>query len=493
MIIKESKGKINRSNNVRKTKWSFLNWNPPRTKESYEKTLIVAASYFKEEILTDLMNKKIIKKGETPTRKNVIEGGHHSFISAIDHRKLSYNSILKIISLKLNRLNEEWNFLNWDNKGKLISKKQIIEKAKDYLIKHILTEDFKLGFGLRENEAPTRQNLIDSGYKNFVSAIYNRKLSYNEILRKAELKLNLDKEKYKNFNWSITGIPRTKDQALENAKTYFLNNILNDKFRSKYHLGEGEAPSTELKNKNFVNFLWRGLYVRNLSYNDLLEKLGLLPHKGTVFSKVGRLFHWIAERIFLQHTKNKCCYSFYEVYPNRFGKSGSRNHCDNSIIVEENFRNLTKFSKKIPEDIKIINIDYYLGTSEKYSRMHCMKGYQDKNKLLLLVPINAQKQLKIPLGIPYKHRVKILDPNSFIDFFGYKEKLYDDFINSIDLAKKSTYSKNHRKTLEELSLINKRIIKTNYNFSQNELEDYLKSNLDFLKCKSDKSSIEFFL
>ena len=41
-----------------------------------------------------------------------------------------------------------------------------------------------------------RKELENQGHKDFFSAIYSRKLNYNEILGKARIKLNLDFEKY---------------------------------------------------------------------------------------------------------------------------------------------------------------------------------------------------------------------------------------------------------------------------------------------------------
>ena len=488
--------KLNKNNQKiyrRKTKWDFLKWIPPRNSQSHQIAINNAVIYFNEIIIPDLLKKNVIVDEKSISSTILEKNGRKDFISAIYRYKISYNDILKRSKFKLNRLIDFWNFLDWNDNGNPRVKEKVLENAKNFLLNNILTDELKIDIGLGINEAPTRQLLIDAGYHDFFSALYKRKLKYNDILRKTKLKINKDLNKYSFLNWSPSGNPRTKEQALENAVDYFLEKILTYKVKKKYNLEKGECPTSCINEKSFHNFLWRGLYTRNLLYNEVIEKAGLIPHNQGILANIGKDFHWIGERILLEHIRKNNCLSFYEIYPSKYASQYNQNHCDICIIVNINLKKLSELTQKIPNKVKILIIDFYMGSSKDYTIDHCLKGYQDKNKFLILVPINTKKEIYIPEKVPHRNHVKILNPISLLEFLGINGALYEEFLNSVEIAQKATYNDSYKIRLKNLAEKSKKIIKTQFDYGQKDLENHLKHELHLLSYNPGKHMIDYFL
>ncbi|MFX1460842.1 MAG: hypothetical protein ACFFBT_15390, partial [Promethearchaeota archaeon] len=73
---------------------------------SYNKIIEVAANYFKEVVLTDLINKKAILKEQNPSTKILKKFGHHDFFKAISKRGLQYNELLVEVGYEPNFANK---------------------------------------------------------------------------------------------------------------------------------------------------------------------------------------------------------------------------------------------------------------------------------------------------------------------------------------------------------------------------------------------------
>jgi len=488
-IIKKKNKEIHR----RKTKWDFLKWIPPRNSQSHKIAINNAVKYFNEIIIPDLLKKNVIINEKSISSTILEKNGYRDFISAIYRYKISYNDLLKRSKFKLNKLINFWNFLDWNDNGNPRMKEKALENAKNFLLNNILTDELKIDISLGINEAPTRQLLIDVGYHDFFSALYKRKLKYNDILRKTELKINKDLNKYSLLNWNPSGNPRTKEQALENAVDYLFEKILTYKVKKKYNLVKGECPTSYINEKSFHNFLWRGLYTRKLLYNEVIEKAGLIPHNQVISANIGKDFHWIGERILLEHTRKNNCLSFYEIYPCKYSTLYNQNHCDICIIVNINLKKLSEFTQKIPDKVKILIIDFYMGSSEVYTIDHCLKGYQDKNKFLILVPINTKKEIYIPEKVPHRNQVKILNSINLLKFLGINGALYEDFLNSVEIAQKAIYNDSYRIQLKNLAEKSKKIIKIKFDYGQKDLENHLKNELHLLSFNPGKQVIDYYL
>ncbi len=154
----------------------------------------------------------------------------------------------------------------------------------------------------------------------------------------------------------------------------------------------------------------------------------------TLNQKIGTAFHWIAEYIFMMDTRiDKNCKSYYEAKIH--DDDGHRP--DNSVKVNKNFRDLSEEAKKVSEDINWVNVDYYLFHSSKRSIYKSDRGYQSKDSLLILAPLNIKSDIKTR-----QENVKILSPLNFCKFFGFSKERKKQYIEFARLALKATNKKN---------------------------------------------------
>ncbi len=396
---------------------------------------------------------------------------------------------------------DKWIFLWQDSEGEPITIEQAIDLAAKYLIKEVLkhnTNNYDLDF---------INNVLDRN--DFISALSERGIRYNEVLVTAGLELHSEPGKWGALDWSLDRFPRTYEDALNNAAKHLKKLMLDynyekdkipsqeyilkyhgdfhgalrrydidfydvlkktgspvDKFRKKWWLFDNDEQGTRLapkeqeetiftlfKEKIFPIYMVQGLIEGNLgpsydeavdvlkdtefhgfvsainargvSHGSLLLSVGISP-RITPNQQAGIAFHWIAEWIFMKHTRiDNNCISFYE------SKSDEESliRPDNTILVNKEFRKLSKYSKLIPSNIKLIHVDYYLTYSSKRSQYKHGRGYQNKDSILFLVPLNIKDSRKTPLK-----NVKILSVYDFCDFFDFSDELRRKFIHFARLA-----------------------------------------------------------
>ena len=179
-----------------------------------------------------------------------------------------------------------------------------------------------------------------------------------------------------------------------------------------------------MKDTEFHGFL-SAIGARGVTHGSLLLSVGLSP-RITQNQRAGIAFHWIAENIFMKHTKiNHNCISFYESKINEedFVRP------DNTIIVNKDFQKLSRYTMQIPLNIKNIHIDYYLIHSSKRSHYKFGRGYQSKDSILILVPLNIKKSK----NTQYMN-IKILSVYDFCDFIGFSDDVRREFIHFARLA-----------------------------------------------------------
>jgi len=179
-----------------------------------------------------------------------------------------------------------------------------------------------------------------------------------------------------------------------------------------------------LKATEFHGFI-SAINARGVPHGSLLLSVGLSP-RITPNQQAGIAFHWIAENIFMKHTRiDNNCLSFYE------SKINEENFVrpDNTTLLDKEFRKLSKWTIQIPSKIKYIHIDYYLIHSSKRQQYKFERGYQRNDSILILVPLNIRKSK------PTQHRnVKILSVYDFCDFFGFSDDRRREFIHFARLA-----------------------------------------------------------
>ena len=270
-------------------------------------------------------------------------------------------------------------------------------------------------------------------------------------------------------------------------------------------MGINQAPTAEMLEIDHMDFA-SAIKHRNLLFNDILEGAGYEPHEILIFQQAGNYRHIIEERIFLEHTREKGVNSFYEAYTNiytdkkdypNYFKNYGLSHGDNCCIIDLNFKNLSIEAKNLyydRNDIKMIIIDYYLGNSPKNTKDHCLRGYQGKEKMLIIIPSFANKAQAPPQDIPFRKKVKVLDPDTFSDLIGFDDRLKNELKYAIKLANDATWKNDgSMNELRRLAKESRKIIRKKYNFGQKELEDFIKKSKslsNILKYNPDRSTVD---
>jgi len=334
---------------------------------------------------------------------------------------------------------------------------------------------------LGDDEAPTLKMLKEFGYGAWVSAFRKNGIKYNDILREAGFKLNRE-------------IDKREKMTLEGAAEDLKNKIMPD-LREKNSelvelgdpkgkiLGDDEAPTLKML-KEFGYGLWVSAFRKNgIKYNDVIREAELIPYDYRTAAKIGSNLHIILESIFLDHTRSLNCNSYSEI---RHANLINKNRPDNTIIRDDIFiKNIEKEYKsnkiRIPDNIKLINVDYVFGDNKSNIQNKLFRGYQSKEKFLIIVSTNEKIKFKIPPEIPYRKNVRVVSYVEFGDFIGYEPDVLKEFERVIDLAKLAFNRKRARDELFTISLKKSEIIKKKFSNMQDSFEDQLrKIGLDYL-------------
>jgi len=463
--------------NIDHEKYKFLNYDQNGNRITPEEKLDVALDHYNNIILPDLMKipevKQKIESGNPPALDDLIKYGHPGFIAPLSQKepKIHYNTLVGAAGLKPNVDHNKYRFINYNEQGTPRLYEQKMEIAKEFLNNNIIPKLIEKGL-IKPWETPGVRELVKGGFSGFFPslAFKEQKIDYNDLILAAGLNPNITHGRWDFIKYDHNGNILSKEEKLANAADYF-NKIVYPDLVQKGAVKQGESPTSldlqDYKHEDFLSAL-RGKEPK-VSFNRFIEYAGFTPHEFNALSTVGSNFHWAAEKIFLEHTRNHNCTSFYEV---------SRNG-DNSIIVDNNFKNLSNgadlFTQLRP-NIKIINFDYFLSNSEQSKTDHSQRNYQSENIALCLIPLNANEPQDVDQEIPHSKNVLVLNPEGFAAFMGYKDEICDKFIESVQLARMAVYDDEAREILSEMKVEAYDALKSNendLNYSTKEFRNYL--------------------
>lgn len=444
--------------------WEFLYQKPDNSLRIRGETIKIAADYLLGTVIPKLIEKGIMFPDKTPRYNDLAENGYAGFLTTLGNGKWSvkFNEILRSASLRLNKDTISYNFLN-----RPTNNNEKLEQASEFFIDNIYPELIKDGL-IKKGQSPTKEIIYNTLFRNFIWAIEGHGLRYNDILKLNSLEVNRPSFKWNFLFKNEKKQPYSLSETLKIASEYFKKNIIT-KMLDEGKIVEGQIPFRSLINK-FSGFLYALSDSHfHITYTELVESSGLIPNNGPILSKVGMNYHNIAEKLFLQHTRGNNCNSFYE-----------SKGFDNVIHIDDSFKNLSKDAKKLAErykNVKIVIIDYYLGNSRENLDKHIKRGYQGKERLLILVPVFAQKSSEL-LNI---NNVELMSPLRFADLFGYEDEFRSAFFEAIGLAKESIYDLKARLILRKKAVKDLRIIKETFPYKEKEFLDFLrKSNQENL-------------
>ncbi|GAG87871.1 unnamed protein product, partial [marine sediment metagenome] len=191
---------------------------------------------------------------QAPTLNN-LRVENNDFVSAIGHRKLSFNDIIKEAKLEVNIPRGKWSFLDNNADGNSLNYDQRVQNAADYLKNEILTEKYKQDKNLEFNQAPTLDKLREE-HGDFVAAIGDHHISYNDIIKEANFEINIPRGKWSFLDTNAEGNLLTYDQSVQNAAEYLKNEILTEKFKQDNNIELNQAPTIpqlQEEHKDFIS------------------------------------------------------------------------------------------------------------------------------------------------------------------------------------------------------------------------------------------------
>jgi hypothetical protein len=463
--------------NIDQEKYKFLNYDQNNSRISTEEKFNIALEHYQKTIIPDLMKipeiKQKIEMGNPPAIDDLNDHGHPGFIGPLSQKepKIQYNTLIEAAGFNPNVDHDKYRFLNYNEQGTPRLYEQKMEIAKDFFNNNIIPKLIEKDL-IKPGETPGLREIVKGGFSGFFPSLAFKgdKIDYNELAQAVNLEPNITHGRWDFIKYDHTGNILSKEEKLANATEYFNKTIYPDLVQKGAIRQGGSPTSLDLQNCNHVDFLsaLRGKEPK-VSFNRFIEYAGFTPHDFNALSPVGSNFHWTAERVFLEHTRSNNCNSFYEVKGNG----------DNSIIVDENFKNLSNgadlFSQLRP-DIRIVNFDYFLGNTEKNKNDHSQRNYQGEGVALCLIPLTANKPQMLENNIPHSRNVFILNPKGFAAFMGYKGEIYEKFVESVELARKAIYDEDTREILYEMRVEAFNAIKSNendLNYSTKEFKHFL--------------------
>ncbi len=410
-------------------KWIFLWQDSEGEPITKEQAIILASKYLIKEILKFNTNSYDLDYINNVLRRN-------DFISALSERGIRYNEILVKLGLELHSDPGRWCTLDWNLDGQPRTYEEALDNAVKQLNKLLVDYDYNVA------KVPS-QEFIVKHHEDFHGALKRYNLDFYDVLIKTDFPNDKFRKKWWLFDNDGQGNPLKPQEQEEVIFQFFKENILpiymnNDLIEENLGPSYDEAI-TVLKDTEFHGFI-SAINLRGVSHGTLLLSVGLSP-RITPNQRAGIAFHWIAENIFMKHTRiNHNCISFYESKINEedFVRP------DNTIVVNKDFRKLSRYTMQIPLKFKYIHIDYYLIHSNKRSQYKFERGYQSIDSILLLVPLNIKKSK----NIEFKN-IKILSVYDFCDFIGFSDEIRKEFIHFARLALSSI--RDTKDSLEKLS------------------------------------------
>jgi len=407
----------------RSDKWIFLWQDSEGNMLSDNQAKTRAGGYLIKEIL-----KYDTDKYDIDYINNVLK--QNDFISALQERNLKYNEILGAVGIELNAEPNRWEIFNWSSDGNPRTYEEAVENAVKYLKNLFLDERYDF-----QTKVSSFTYLTENHW-DFLGALARNNLDYYGILTKAGFPDDKGRKKWKILDADNNGFLFDPKEQYSHILRFFRDKIL-PIYEEKGLIEDKIGPSYDEAMEALKNTVYQGFIsssnARGISLGELLRSVGLSP-RVSLNQKVSVAFHWIAEYNFMIHTRiDNNCISNYEPKIH----DDDENRPDNNVLVNRNFRDLSRQTKLVPENIEWVNVDYYLFHSRKRSFSYKTDKYQSESSLLILVPLNIKSNI-----ITSEGNVQILSPINFCKFFGFSEEKKEDFINFARLALQATNKDN---------------------------------------------------
>lgn len=411
-------------------------------------TLTDFAEYIKKLVETKLKKELNLEDGHAPTyqQMQIIDG---NFLKEISDNGYKYNDVLRAAGFSLRYDYDKYEKFN-------------LQDFAQYL-------NLMLASGLREEldldyrESPTYKQLQNYSIEtsHFINALNTRGIKLNDVLKAAGLRINRELGKFENFG--------------EKEYGEYLKSLLDKGLRSKIGLKGRNGPTkrelVEFGHADLIGSLDR----HKISFPKLLRSINLIPREREILIEIGVELHWCLEKIFMEHAYENNYKAFWEVYPKTEEDKRTRKKADNIILISKRLRTQLNQFFPISKDIKMIIIDYFFGSSKEEILIKLNRGYQKREKLLIIIPSTLRVKERIPpKTTPFYENVKIFNPNYFLKIFNFKLEHIEQFKNVITLSSSAKFDKNSKKELKRIARKSEEELRYLYNYRQSALISDLK-------------------
>jgi hypothetical protein len=107
-----------------------------------------------------------------------------------------------------------------------------------------------------------------------------------------------------------------------------------------------------------------------------------------------------------------------------------------------------------------------------------------------LIPIHSEHPISPPINVSYSNNILILDPKSFLDFFGFDNYDRIEFLDVINSSIKSIWGSKEHIDLLDIYLGESVILEEKFSYSNKEFSNYIdkKEMEDILDSKGEIDS-----
>ncbi|NVM04531.1 MAG: hypothetical protein HWN67_19565, partial [Candidatus Helarchaeota archaeon] len=169
---------------------------------------------------------RLLSKNDVPTVEEIRNNGYKDWVTAIGKKHIKYNDIIRAAGYDVKKHYGKWDYL--DDKSALNDfKKEILPNVKESL-KEKWEKGEEDGRLLRKNEVPTIGEIRENGYGDWIKAVKNKNIKYNDIIKAAGYDVNLNLGKWDYLD---------EKSALNDFKKEILPNV-KESLREKWEKGE---------------------------------------------------------------------------------------------------------------------------------------------------------------------------------------------------------------------------------------------------------------
>ncbi len=391
----------------------------------------------------------------------------------------TYNDILRDLGLGVNKDDTKYDKFKHDKDSNLLPKNARDQLIQDEFSRRCNDAKFRAHCNLDPGEPPTWRQFKDynEDYSQFLRFTRSEGYKFNELVNNAGYEPNIGKW-IKEFDIDEKGNQFSHDQSFNRMVNYYKEKIHTPEVEKAQGLRpkEGVSGNAAEKLKEGRGFQM-ALSKRGELYNDVVEAAGKVSHEFSETTRIGKYFHFIAERQLMDHLAAHNVKCYHET----IFMGGVRKRTDVVMLIDRNAAQLSNDLKQLhDEGTKMLIFEFQVGANPKFIKEHMERGYQGNGRGLVIVSTHLDRVIRTPNDIQNSKAVKIMGPDDFTNFVKFTEVEKTKFTESVDLAKDALCQDKIAKTeLSRLAKESKDYLKKNYPNESAKLVQEIRENPEF--------------